>query len=193
MIVLVVWASGVLGHILLSDRFARAGPLLILLSLQAFATSLVMPVQTLAIASGRPGHAARIVLGSVAMSLALTVVLVPRDVLGWPMLGMGAEGAAIAALASTVFALLLYQVPSRQWPGHSLQRHLGLHVLAALLVLGALFLVRLPQPTRFLQLPLYAAGIAGAYGLVLSLVGELRRDDGRRLLALLAPQTAKKP
>jgi O-antigen/teichoic acid export membrane protein len=188
-IVLVAWANGALVHILLSDQFSRAGALLVVLSLQALATSLLMPVQNLAIAIGRPGFAARIVLASVALGLVLNVLLVPKE-----LFGLGALGAAVAALASTLFALGLYAVPHGTWPGHSvLRRPLLAHVAAAGAVLLLLVALRVPQPDRFFQLPLYAAGIAALYGLALWALGELRRSDWRRLLALVAPQTAKKP
>ncbi|MEA3202993.1 MAG: hypothetical protein QOI63_659, partial [Thermoplasmata archaeon] len=193
-VVLVVWANGPLVHILLSDQFARAGPLLVVLSLQALATSLLMPVQTFAIAMGKPSFAARIVLVSVVVGLALNVLLVPVGTGAFPAFGLGALGAALAALASTLFALVLYAIPHRGWAGHSVvRRPLLAHLLAAALVLGLLVVLRVPSPERFLQLPLYALGIALPYGLVLWGLRELRRDDWRRLLELAAPQTAKKP
>jgi O-antigen/teichoic acid export membrane protein len=193
-LVVVLWANQPLVHILLSDRFDRAGPLLAILCLQALATSLLIPVQTLAIASGRPGHAARIVLASVGIDLLLDLVLVPRDLGPVPTLGLGALGAAIAALAATLCALLLYRIPVGGWPGHSLLRKpLGLHALAAIATFGLLGLLRIPLPSRFLQLPLYAIGVAVPYAALLVAFGELRARDLRRFVALVRPQTAKKP
>ncbi|HUR61842.1 MAG TPA: oligosaccharide flippase family protein [Candidatus Thermoplasmatota archaeon] len=193
-IVLVVWANGPLVHILLSDRFARAGPVLVILCLQALATSLLMPVQNLAIASGKPGFAARVILASVGVGFLLNLGLVPDRLGPLPALGLDAVGAALAALGATLFALVAYSVRTRGWAGHSfVQKHLGLHVLAAAVTLGLLVLLRIPLPGRFFQLPLYALGIAAAYALLLSAFGELRREDWRRFAALLSPQTAKKP
>jgi O-antigen/teichoic acid export membrane protein len=193
-IVLVLWANGPLVHILLSNDVEGAGPVLVILSLQAFATSLLMPVQNLAIASGQPSFAARIVLASVAVDLVLNMILVPTSWSILPAFGLGAMGAAISALAATLFAIAAYSVRTRSWEGYSfLQKHLGLHLVAAAATFGLLLLLRIPLPDRFFQLPLYAAGIAATYGLLLFAFGELRREDWRRLGDLVLPQTAKKP
>lgn len=193
-VALVVWANVALVHILLSDTFARAGPLLVVLSLQALATSLLMPVQNLAIATGRPGFAARVVGASVAVGVLLNALLVPRSLGPVPTLGWGAMGSALAALAATLFALALYALPNRRWAGHNVvRRPLLAHVLAAALAWGLLVVLRVPPPTRFLQLPLYALAVAVPYGLALTALGELRRSDWRNLRDLVAPQTAKKP
>jgi O-antigen/teichoic acid export membrane protein len=193
-IAFVLWAPGPILHILLSNDVRGAGAVLVVLSLQALATSLLMPVQNLAIASGRPGYAARIILSSVGVDLLLDAVLIPTSLGPFHTFGLGALGAAIAALAATLFALLLYRVPSGAWTGHSLlQPSFGRHILAAFVTLAFLLFARVPLPERFYQLPFYALGIVVVYALLLVAFRELRREDGRRLLDLLRPQTAKSP
>jgi O-antigen/teichoic acid export membrane protein len=181
-------------HVVLSDQFTGAALPLILLSVQSLVASLVMPVQMLAIGRGSPRFAAQVVVWSLAADVVLAALLVPRAIGPVALAGLGATGAAIAALGGTVFALLLYTLPSRGWRGHpTLRRPQALHFLAAAATFTAFALLRIPTPDRFHWLLLYSIAVAAVYAGILRLVGELRRDDWRAVLDLVGSQTAKSP
>ncbi|MEK6985825.1 MAG: oligosaccharide flippase family protein [Candidatus Thermoplasmatota archaeon] len=184
---IVLLIPGSLIHVGLSDRFARGESALVLLSAQAFLTGLLFPVQALAISSGRPRFAARVILATLVAALLLNLVLVPPAGGAWPSLGLGATGAALAALGATALAFLLYRIPTATWPGHPLfRRNLLLHAVAAGLTFAAFRLARIPEPERFVTLMPYGLGVIALYGIVLVLLRELRRGDWGDLRRLLA-------
>ena len=169
-----------------NDQVADAGVPFILLALQGLLTSLLLPVQTMAIASGSPRLAARIVVFSVVADLVLALILVPHSLGPVPALGLGAAGAAIATLAATLLAAVLYALPQRDWPGHSaLQPRFLRHLAAAALAGATVYLLPLPDPTRFYMLAAEAALLVALYGAALVAMRELRRGDWATVRALL--------
>ena len=190
---LVALAAGPLVHILLSDQFLRAGPLLAILAFQGFLSSLAMPVQQFAVGIGQPGHAARVVGATVLCDLVLNVLLVPERLGPIRMPGLGALGAAIATTLATLLALALYRIPTRSWPGHRfLRKPLLKHVAAAALTWLLFRLLPLDPPQRFLPMVPYALAVAAVYFLLLAALRELGRDDLARIRALFG-QTPKTP
>ncbi len=190
-VVVVALVPGPIIHVLLSDRFARGAATLVLLSVQALATSLLLPVQALAIGSGRPRFAARVILATLAASLLLDILLIPERIGPFVLLGLGATGAALASLGATLLAFILYRVPSASWPGHSfLRRSLVVHAGAAGLVFLVFRLAPIPAPAHVIELALYAAAVLALYAALLLAIRELRRADWQQLLAML---TSKSP
>ena len=169
-----------------NDNVADAGVPFTLLALQGLLTSLLLPVQTMAVASGSPRLAARIVVVSVIADLVLALVLVPRSLGPFPALGLGATGAAIATLAATLLAAVLYALPQRDWPGHSsLQPRFLKHLAAAALAGGVVYVLPLPDPTRFYLLAAEALLLVALYAVALVAMRELRRGDWATMRALL--------
>ncbi len=172
-------------HILLSDRFAPGIPVLVILAVQALLTSLLMPVQALAIGAGHTRFASRVILATLAVTLVLSLVLVPPPG-SLPTLGLGASGAALAALGGTALALVLYRIPTPTWPGHAfLRRDLLIHLAAAAAVFLLFHFLPIPAPTRFVGLGLYAVAAVAVYAGLLVAVGELHKGDWRDLREML--------
>jgi O-antigen/teichoic acid export membrane protein len=192
-LVVVALASGPLVHILLSDSFLRAGPLLTILAFQGMLSSLAMPVQQFAIGMGRPAYAARVVGLTLLVDVLLNLLLVPERIGSVRMPGLGALGAAIATTLATLLALVLYSIPTRAWPGHRflrlpLLKHLGAAAGAYL----AFRLLPVAPPERFLPMVPYALAVVALYLALLVLLRELGWADLERIRAIFG-QTPKTP
>lgn len=180
--VLTLQSAAVL-HILVADAFLPAANVLAILSWQTFTAGLVLGVQTLAVGLGQPGRASRIVLVSVAVTVLLNLLLVPHSLLGIPLAGLGAEGAAWASLTGTLVAAALYALPATHWKGHSiLGPYLARHAVAAAAAFATSWL--LPQPERFIGLAANAAGVLAVYLVVAWFAGAIRKDDWQLLRRL---------
>jgi O-antigen/teichoic acid export membrane protein len=175
-------------HLLLSDQYLPGAPVLALLAGQALLASLVVPSQMLAIGSGRVKAAARIVAASIAVTVLLGLALIPRPgQLPLPTAGLGAVGAALASLAGTALALVLYQAMAPTGRMAVMARHAGCALAAA----GLAWL--LPTPARFSALLAYALTAFVAYLLLLLAMGGLHRDDWVKLKGLFRRSDAAVP
>lgn len=181
--VLVVLRTNIV-HILLSDQGLGAALPLGLLAVQAMLASLVVPVQMLAIGSGAPRLAARTVMWSAAAVAVLGLLLIPRSVGPVRLAGWGGTGAAVAALAATGLAIVLYWRPAGAWPGHRFSPRIWRHIAAATAAGAAVYL--LPAPARFVTLVAVCLAGLAVYAVGLLALGELRRDDWKSLRTLLA-------
>jgi len=121
-------------HIMLSNKFYPAIPILQILPIFALFDALEKPYQMKLLGMSLPKFARNRVLLMVALNVALNILLIPRDIqmLGVRLAGMGAVGAAIA----TVIAYLAGLVYTR-WVVWRVSRmavnwRIGLHFLAAL-------------------------------------------------------------
>lgn len=170
-------------HILMKDSYIGAAVPLALLAVQAVLTSLVIPVQMLAIGLGQPRLAARVVTWSVAVGALLGLVLIPDRLGPFAMAGLGPTGAALASLASTALAIVLYAIPRGAWKGHRLPGAIWIHVAAA--AAAGLLVAALPTPERILGLAAVSLAGLGLYIVALIAMRELRRDDWHALRALL--------
>lgn len=187
----IAWREPIM-HILLSDAFLPAAPVLALLAVQGLAAALLIPTQAMAIGTGRTGMAARIVGITIVIDLVLDAILIPGDIGLWRGAGLAATGAAIAALTSTLVGLALYAWPRSAWPGMDLLgAGLHKHALAATGIGVAAAL--LPPPTRLLGLAGMALLGLAVYGAILLAMRELRREDRRAFLALMRRSDATSP
>jgi O-antigen/teichoic acid export membrane protein len=194
----IILAARPVVHILLSDEFLAAAPILIILSVHALLASLRAPLQTKAMGLGEFRFAGRVALAAMLTVVALNLVLIPESIGGVTLAGLGARGAAFASLGSGVVTLLAYRRKAHEWTGHPLfSVHLLRHAGAALATMAALTLAApwlgLPPlaATRVWHLALYALLVLASYSTILAAVGELRGSDLRLARAAFASQTAK--
>ncbi|MES2154735.1 MAG: oligosaccharide flippase family protein [bacterium] len=182
-VAVLVVIPGAVVHVLLSDQGAGAVRPLAILSVQAILASLVIPVQMYAIGSGAPRLAARTVMLSAVATAVLGAILIPRHIGPVPMMGWGGTGAAVATLAATAFALVMYAVPSGTWKGHSFTPRAVRHVAAAAVAGAVAFF--LPTPTRFVSLAATALACLLVYAVALVALRELRGADWQSLRRLV--------
>lgn len=158
------------------EYLAGAGSLSILIVGLSFVTLFVMLINILT-GAGRPGTSMLLAAGGLLVTSISCYLLVPA---------MGLNGAALATtlgglLAMTVAGLLVY----RRF--HGLVSPLSaLRILAASLVLYPLArLITLPT----LLLPVLYVALFALYVLLLTLFGEVRREEWSRLYGTLLPRT----
>jgi len=172
-VVVVVFPSAVI-HITLSDAFLPASAALVLLSLQSVLVSLRLPLQTKALGSGDDKFAARVAVWTLIVAVGAALILVPPQ-----MLGMGADGAAWAALLSAAVPFILYRREAREWTGHPwISKHVRRHLMAAAMVGAGIFWVSTVwAPARFYSL--IGVGLAATlvYTALLYMVQEVTWRD----------------
>ncbi|HLF15936.1 MAG TPA: oligosaccharide flippase family protein [Candidatus Thermoplasmatota archaeon] len=184
-------------HILLSDDFLPASGILVLLCVHSLVASLRMPLQTKALGLGADRFAGQVALATVAVNILLNTLLIPERIGPLRLAGLGATGAAWAALGSGFVTLLAYRRQAHEWTGHPyLSRHLVLHALAAGATYAAFRLTDLsgllPEVERFYDLAWSAALVATVYVAALAVLRELRQQDLRGVWALVrGAQTPK--
>lgn len=179
-------------RILQGNAFLPAAPILALLALNALvATFTVIPKSTVK-GYDRPRTLARIGLVIVVCNVVLNLVFIPSSILGAPLLGMRAVGAAWATLISQGVGLMLLGVTAYRLSGGTQfsistakQLMAGLITAAALLWLKGLPLFG--GVSRFHHLAMLGIVAAAIYGAILLVVRELQKRDWLLVRDVLNP------
>lgn len=131
---LIVWPDQII-HIVLSDAFLPAGPVLAWLSIYTILFALTSVSSTVNLGHGRAGALAVIASVSAVVNVVLNFVFIPSSILGVPLLGMGAVGAAVATVIAEAIRFVLHMVLARRLTGQTLLGpSLWKHTLAAIAV-----------------------------------------------------------
>ncbi len=104
--VIIVLAAPII-HILVGDEFLPAAMVLCILSLYALFLSLNMPHIHTLYGCGSSRNGAKVGISIALSNTILLFLLVPREFLGIQLMGLGAEGAAIASLFSVLLGFIL--------------------------------------------------------------------------------------
>ncbi|MGC9308663.1 MAG: flippase, partial [Thermoplasmatota archaeon] len=120
-------------HILLSDKFFTAVPILQILPLFALLDALERPYQMKLMGINLPHFTRNRVLIMVAMNVGLNVLLIPKDIriLGLDLFGMGAMGAAIATVIAYAAGLIYTRWVVWRVSGMTVNWRILLHGIAA--------------------------------------------------------------
>ena len=184
--VIVLFPSQV-AHILLG--FTGAGDDMRLLALATFIGMLNSAHGSQIYAVNRPDIGAKLTFLGFALSIILSLLLIPQSIFGVPLAGLADEGAAIAYLAVGIVGFAL-----TRWIVHRLTRtapnlRLGIHLLAVIVTAIAVSLLSLVMPITSLVtliamgLFAYAVFVAALY-----LLREFRKEDLDYFLDLVNPR-----
>lgn len=100
---MIIWArEGI--HIFVGDGFLGAAPALQWLAAWTLIAAMNMPVRAKHMAAGHTDVLVRAVTLNASLNVVLNLILIPRSIMGVPLLGLGAEGAALATFASSLVA-----------------------------------------------------------------------------------------
>lgn len=187
---LVAYPEGVI-HVLLSNVFLPATNVLRLFAIAAFVLALAVPRQAILQGMERSDLAGLVALAGALVTLALYFVLIPTSVLGVPLAGLGAEGAAAGVLAGYLVLLTLALGFTHRLVGDRLRRNVAFHLLAAAVV--ALLFTQLFPPAsglgwQWFHVLGFGAGFLGAYLALLIVIGEFRKPDLYLFLDILDPR-----
>jgi len=134
-------------HIFLSDTYLPMAPALVLLAAFAFVTSIDMTYLNVLYGVDRPDINMRLGIVTVSVTLAGFVLLIPRTILGFTLLGGGATGAAAALLIGVCVEYAVSRYYAKKVAGIESYRRIWIHLAAGVAM-------------SFMLYGLYAAGFA---------------------------------
>ncbi len=104
-------------HILVGDGFLPAAPVVRLLAVYVVVNGLGLVDRSVMQGFDRPSVLAKLAVITTVLNLVLNTVLIPTSILGVPLAGLRAPGAAMATLAAGVLGFLLVSVATRREVG----------------------------------------------------------------------------
>ncbi len=176
-------------HIMISDAFLDAAPIVRILAINSFFTLYFKPFKYVILGTNRPKLSAKIsIMGNLA-NVALNVILIPDSLFGVTLFGLKEVGAAIATLTAGVSIAVSKYIVSTEIADVSFTSGTILHVLAAVnsgMILFALEYLVIPID-RYYHLLLYGAAMLGLYAAFVYLVGEFNKKDWNYIMDAVNP------
>lgn len=175
---------------LLGDKFAPAAPIFQLMSLVPLIASITRPYVAQIQGLNRPDIEAKISIISIILNVILNIILIPRQILGIELFGLGAAGAAVGLVGSWGFGLIAYKVYSYKLVQMNLNPHILKHAFSAFV---AVFLISFSdmQPLTLVKTIILAGIYLIVYLIMLVSIKELKKDDVTFFLDSLNPVKMK--
>jgi O-antigen/teichoic acid export membrane protein len=154
----------------------------------------------------KPRLGAKIGISMAVINISLNIIFIPKDIksLGITLLGMGADGAALATAISVACGLILCKIYTRKLTGTKWNPRILMHLGAAIITGFALyFLINSipildladPQWAVILELIKYGGMLGllcllgiGIYIAILAALKEFKRDDFKLFLNMINPK-----
>lgn len=169
-------------RIVSSEQYLSAAPTLRILIVSAFFSGLLVPARSVLFGSGNPKLMARVGLWITVVAVGLNLVLVPQSILGVPLAGLRAPGAAIGTAVAFATAYVYVKILAQRhanvpWVPPGLVRQIVAATAAGLLLWLAKTWLGPAYFDRFWEL-----AITGTVGLLLYFgalvaVREFRKED----------------
>ena len=177
-------------RVFLTEEFVAATRTMDLLVMASAVVALVLPLRSVIAGVGKPGTLFMVGLVGVLLQLGLLLVLVPPELMGVEMLGMGRQGAAGALLICSVY--YFFAIRYMAWKISKIMpySHSFRHLLSAVVMLGTMYVVDWAFIPAIDWIALALLAIVGlfAYGISAYLLGELEFSDYRYFKTMLNPQ-----
>jgi len=173
----------------LGAEFAPAAAILVCLAVNSMVTALFQPYRTVLYAAEK--QSSLVVSDAIGLVVLLLVdaLLVPRQLGGLMLPGLGGVGAALGLIALAVTSGLLQVRVVRRHAGIGFYWKGGLHLLAGGVMYAAMqALGRVAPLSLWLRLPLLALLGLAVHLVVLAVAGQFTRADLRVFLNMLHPQ-----
>lgn len=168
-------------HIMLSNKFYPAIPILQILPLFALLDALERPYQMKLLGMNLPHFTRNRVLLMVAVNVILNIILIPKDIqsLGINLFGLGAMGAAIATVSAYLIGLLYTRIIVWRISNITVNLRILLHLFAAS-VMGLVITALneyIYEINRWYELAFFGLLGIGIYLGILYLIREFTKDD----------------
>ncbi|HDD59702.1 MAG: hypothetical protein DRN35_03045 [Thermoplasmata archaeon] len=190
--------------VILGDiQYRDSAPVLILLAIWVFMYSVNLPYGQLIMGYGKTRISARVSILSVTSIVLLNLLFIPSDLsqvttllLSHPLspehnvklLGLGAPGAALATLLSSILVAVYMRLKVRKLTGHILLPPVRPPVAALISGLIVYYLIPLIHPvTRYYHLVFYSLLLGGIYLGILTVMRGFTRKDLKFYLDTLHP------
>ena len=144
MAALLIYYNEPITRLALGAKFLSSAPVLAILALVSLCTVYVSPYTNVIIAIEKQSHLLTSILLKVTIMLAVDLVLVPRELGGLRLFGLGSTGAALGLLAGTIANLLHQVYVTARFIRVGLYLKAGWFVLAGIALCSTLFTVDLP-------------------------------------------------
>lgn len=174
--------------LLFGQQFVGATTALQLLTIYAFFRIVNQPYSDLIMASGKATTVGRIGVVFAVAALVLYPILIPKDLFGWPVFGLGAAGAAAALVVGILVNFVLFWYNVRRLYGRKIQPLSFQPIILSLPIGVALYLAAQYWSAGFLQLiTLSVIGLILGYGGFIS-TGLLGASDLALLFQTINPK-----
>lgn len=165
-------------RIVLSDDFQGSGSVLAILTVYAYVLALNRPQGSVLLGLDHPTLSSLISGGTSILNIVVNLLLVPTSILGFTLMGLGADGAALATTGAVFVEYVVYRISANKVLGlRSGMSHIVRHLLAMGLVGAGVWWIK----AQVIGLPRwYHVGALSAAGALvyLGLLVVLREFDG---------------
>lgn len=173
-------------HVFLSDTYLSMAPALVLLAAFAFVTSIDMTYLNVLYGVDRPDINMRLGIVTVSVTLAGFVLLIPRTVLGFKLLGGGATGAAAALLIGVCVEYAVSRYYAKKVASIESYHRIWIHIAAGVAMAVMLYaLYAAGFADRWYTLAGVSAAGLGLYLAILWAANEFGRRDLRFIVDTL--------
>ena len=188
---LLVFRDAIL-HVFVGDAYLPAAPLLGLLGLHTVLLSASIVAMSVVRGFDRPRIAMAAGLSIMGSNLVLNVIMIPDSILGVPLLGLKAQGAAMATVVAQAIGMIVLLVAGqrildRPLLGMSMLRQVAAFGIALVAFLGLDAAGALPVVDRVWELAAASLLLVALHGGILWLLRELTRKDILFFLDLVHP------
>jgi O-antigen/teichoic acid export membrane protein len=167
-------------HILLSNRFYPAIPILQILPFFALFDALARPYQAKLLGMNLPHFSRNRIIIMVVVNIVLNLLLIPKDIqsLGITLAGLGAVGAAIATVIAYFIGLVYTRITIFKVSGMKFNYRILLHIISAFIMGIVLYnLNYFFQIDRWFDLLIYGFIGIGIYMSLLTIFKEFQKKD----------------
>jgi len=178
-IVMVVLARPII-HILLSDKYLPALPVLQILPFFVLMEALARPYVSTLQGMDMPNLIRNRILLMMIINVVLDLILVPPDIrsLNVKLVGLGTEGAAIATVASYIIGLIYIRFKAWKITRIKGNPKIILHATASVFMGSILwYLLKLTHISRWYHLLIIALIGGGIYIVILFILKEFKKED----------------
>jgi O-antigen/teichoic acid export membrane protein len=193
-VILIVFSENVL-NLLNIELAQNAQVVLQIMAIYSLIISFWVIFSSQIVAIDKPGLAVKIGVSMAIINIALNTIFIPKDIrsLGITLLGMGAEGAALATMISAAIGLIAIKIITRKLTGTKWNPRILFHLISAILMGGILYFIN----NSFYIVRWYEVGGLsliglGIYYIILILFREFTRDDMKMFLDIVNPKEMKK-
>ena len=164
-----------------------------LLMIYSYMQVIDAPYKVQAVSMNKPYFKLKLVLVQLILNITLNLIFIPQELFGISMIGMGANGAALATMLSMIFATIYMRAFVWKHLGVFINKKIFYHIISGMisgLILSFIYL-NYPVYGIFLVISYFFIGV-GIYASITFLIKELKVEDIKWLLHVFNPREMTK-
>jgi len=173
--------------IIFGEQFQLSANILILLSTMLFIAILTKPYGILIEGVNKPAIQGRINLSACTINIILNFILIPKELIGLKLFGLGAIGAALATLITWIIRWFLVHIYAYKLTKIKPYRNTLLHFIASILTGVIIVAIKQNISSNPITNIALALGGIGTYFIFLFLLKEFKTKDFFNLLSIIIP------